>query len=187
MEKPYELIKKYGKLDLNKYHVNLLGVRYKSNVNSFNDKLYIIRNIITEVEVREITNFTTDPGLYYLSNPTNSSGTAILKPGFYKNLWQIGKHKNKYKALVQVNPCTVYRDTNKDNKLDKGKESTGIFGINLHRANEVYKSTIVDKWSAGCQVVADPKDFKMLLDLCDTAVNNGQKFFSYTLVDSDEI
>src|SRR5690606_38434371 len=44
---------------------------------------------------------TTDPGGYWLDHPQSPLGTAILKEGQYLRSYQIGKHKNRYRALVQ--------------------------------------------------------------------------------------
>lgn len=109
-------------------------------------------------------NATTDPGLYWLNNPLNVKGTAILKPGQYLDCWQRGLHKG-YPALVQVRPVTVYRDTNRDNKLDLGKEDTGLFGINSHESNHDGVSAFVDKWSAGCLVMASSKAQNRYMDI----------------------
>ena len=62
---------------------------------------------------------------------------------------------------------------------EQGKEDTGIFGINIHRANELVASKNIDKWSAGCQVLNDPKQFRALLDKCEASK---KKYFTYTLL-----
>lgn len=61
--------------------------------------------------------------------------------------YSLGLHQGKYKALVQFMPITVIRVFDKDNYLDftSGKEGTGIFGINIHRANLSGKSIYVNQ------------------------------------------
>jgi hypothetical protein len=54
-----------------------------------------------------------------------------------------------------------------------------LFGINIHRANEKSISTIIDKWSAGCQVLNNPADFKKILTL---AKESKKLNFTYTLL-----
>ena len=89
-------------------------------------------------------------------------------------------HQGKYKALVQAKPITVYRDNNKNDLAEEnGKEDTGMFGINIHHDNSSAISTIIDKWSAGCQVLNDPEQFKPLISSCETS---GRKAFTYTLL-----
>ena len=65
--------------------------------------------------------------------------------------------------------------------LDDNNTQTGLYGINIHRATgrAGKTSTRVDKWSAGCQVLNNPKDFARLIDLCKAS---GLKEFTYTLL-----
>ena len=168
------------------FNLNIVGIRTGDNtINTFNDFMTVLYTDDHNAPQLFKTNCTTDPGLYWLDNPENVKGTAIVKEGHYPRLWTIGMHHNKYKALVQVGPVTVYRDADRDANLDliQGTEETGMFGINLHRANPFVSSVRVDKWSAGCQVIADPADFQKLLSLVDSqvAAGHGNKF-SYTLI-----
>ena len=52
----------------------------------------------------------------------------------------------------QIKAIDIYRDGNKDGAIDKTKTQNGLFGINFHRAGA---GSLVDRWSAGCQVVPD--------------------------------
>lgn len=168
------------------YYINLFGIRDENNVNKFNDTLFVYwydenKNIHTYSPTK---GFTTDPGFKSLTAPVSAKGCAILKEGWYRRLWMKGLHHNKYSALVQVNPCTVYRDNDKDKVLDMdpNKTDTGLFGINMHRANENAVSVNVENWSAGCQVWASPGEFSYFMQLINKANNVGQKYFSYFLV-----
>ena len=77
----------------------------------------------------------------------------------------------------------MIRDANRDNILDyDGHEETGLFGINLHRANQYGRSIQVDKWSAGCQVFADSKDFAVLMALAREAAKAWGDRVTYTLL-----
>lgn len=84
--------------------------------------------------------------------------------------------------MVQVKPVTVYRDKDHDDQCDTDQgESTGLYGINIHRAGT--NSTNVDKWSAGCQVFSKDSDFEQFLILCRKQVSAGHgDIFSYTLL-----
>lgn len=86
-------------------------------------------------------------------------------------------------------PLTVIRDFNKNNYLDftSGKEETGLFGINIHRANLSGKFTSVNQWSAGCQVFADSGQFNEFISLCEKSQKYWEKTFSYTLINFDDI
>lgn len=170
--------------DTKNFNLNLIGIRTETNVpNSFDDWMCMLWNyggVWNKLQFK----ITTDPGLYWLKNPTHPLGTAIVKEGQYKGLWQLGKHQGKYRALTQKSAITVIRDFDRDGNLDhsSGREETGLFGINCHRANELNRSVNVDKWSAGCQVFADPNDFKLFLSICEQAATIWSNSFTYTLL-----
>ena len=121
----------------------------------------------------------------------NDKGVAILKPGQYRSSHKLRLHGGKYLALGQQKPLTVYRDNNRDDKydLDESKTDTGIFGINIHRASkyEGKKSTNIDKWSAGCQVIAANDDWHEFLDICQQAREVWSNNFTYTLIESKDL
>lgn len=170
------------------FYINLFGIRNDKNVNKFNDTLIVYwyddKKVIHTYSPSK--GFTTDPGFKSLTSPVSSKGCAILKEGWYRRLWAKGLHKGKYSALVQANPCTVYRDNDKDKELDmnKSKTDTGMFGINMHRANENAVSINVEGWSAGCQVWASPGEFSYFMSLINKAFQKGQKYFSYFLTNN---
>lgn len=132
---------------------------------------------------------TTDPGTYWLENPSKSAGTAILVEGQYLNVYKIDKHGGKYDALCQRNgEVRVYRDSDRDNNLemDPSTIAQGWFGINLHAATrrESGESTQVEKWSAGCQVHATQVGFARMMELARMQVEKtALETFSYTLLD----
>ena len=109
----------------------------------------------------------------------------------YRKSHKLRLHGGKYLALGQQNPLTVYRDNNRDAKynLDESKTDTGIFGINIHRASkyEGKKSTNIDKWSAGCQVIASNDDWHEFLDICQQAREVWSNNFTYTLIESKDL
>lgn len=161
--------------------INIIGIRSKSKQsNSFDDWLYLIyKDDKNKIQTRDYP-ITTDPGTYWLKNPQNVHGTAILVPNQYKNSHTFGLHRNSYEALKQKNPLKVWRDNNKDDILDHdGEEHEGIFGINIHRSNPTSESTVVEKWSAGCQVFKRVKDFNEFMEICK---KSGQTEFTYTLL-----
>lgn len=168
------------------YNLNLIGIRSKDlNANAFND-LFIMAFKVKGVETVLAFDCTTDPGMYYRNNPANVNGTGWVKPGHYPGVWALGKHQGKYTALVQVGPITVYRDNDKDGLLETGKEETGLFGVNCHRASETIKSSQVDKWSAACQVIASPFDFQILISNVMKSMETHPNKFSYTLLNETD-
>lgn len=187
-------------VDTKPYNLNIVGIRTADNgSNTFNDWLTVFWKHNGKWTLR-FFQCTTDPGVYWLQNPSAVMGTAIVKEGHYKGLWRIGMHQGKYKALTQKNPITVIRDFDRDANLDynSGKEETGIFGINCHRANENGKSVSVDKWSAGCQVLQNKQifnpdnqavkvyEFDYFMNLCEKCKENWGDSFSYTLINQKD-
>ncbi|MFH1984758.1 MAG: hypothetical protein ABIL58_23200 [Pseudomonadota bacterium] len=130
---------------------------------------------------------TTDPGSHWLQNPMSTLGTAVLAPGQYRSAFRIGKHQGKYDALVQAAPLTVFRDDDRNNKIDAGgKSETGWFGINIHCAAWQGESVLVDKWSAGCQVLASWSDFEIFMAIARSGARFGSTY-TYTLLDEAEL
>jgi hypothetical protein len=177
-------------INIRPFELNIVGIRNTNHKpNSFDDTISIFYKREDGQWIINTCKATTDPGTYWLKTFMNPDGTAILKPGQYKNSHRIGIHRNKYQALVQQNPVTVLRDTNKDEQLDfnSTKEQTGIFGINIHRASVKGITRSVDKHSAGCQVLADVNDFNLLMQLAERHRKWYGNNFTYTLIQEKEI
>lgn len=175
--------------DSKPYNLNIVGIRSADTTpNTFNDWEYVFWKFKGSWEVLKFQ-ITTDPGLYYLKNPMNELGTAILKPGQWSGMWELGKHKGLYPALVQKAPVTVIRDFNRNNYLDysSGREDTGLFGINNHRAIENGRSIMVEKWSAGCQVFQDFFHFEIFMRIVSEAAKTWTPNFTYTLLTEDQL
>ena len=164
------------------YDLNLFGIRNKNGkTNSFDDFVGCIYLWAGEWRCH-YWRATVDPGLYWLENPMNVKGTAVMCAGQYRSAYEVGKHKNK-PALVQVGNIKVWRDFNRDSHIDRqGQPDEGLFACNIHRAGK--SSSQVDKWSAGCQVFARGDDHEAMMELCDLQIKlTGCKTFSYTLLD----
>ena len=177
------LERKHYKVFEDPYELNIVGIRSADMTpNIFNDFLLLFwstEDPFISYESKLYT-ITTDPGLYWLNNPSNIEGTAILFPGQY-DVYQIDKHRGKYDALCQRRGnVKVYRDDNKNNRYDADKTEEGMYGINIHKAGE--ESVKVDKWSAGCQVFRNSDDFHQFMELCQKhRAIHGNKF-TYTLL-----
>ncbi len=168
------------------YELNIVGIRSRSTVpNRFDDEIHVFYKSSPTKWQYHIFKATTDPGTYWLENPEQPQGTAILAQGQYKNAYQIGLHQGQYKALVQVAPVTIMREYDRTAKLDflNGKKETGIFGINIHRALAKGKTKFIDKFSAGCQVFQSAEDFNFFMQLCEKHRSLYGNKFTYTLLD----
>lgn len=184
-------IREHGyKLFTRPYELNIVGVRNNSTLsNRFDDSLHVFYRGEHNGLMRwkhERFAITTDPGTFWLNNPSYESGTAILQPGQYRNSYQIGLHRGKYEALVQRQPVKIWRDYDRDAVLDffNGTEYSGLFGINIHRANISGTTEVIEKYSAGCQVFADAEDFSYFMQLCNKHEQMYGNSFTYTLLDN---
>lgn len=167
------------------YQLNIVGLRNKNMLsNKFNDQIVVFFKDDNGHWVVHSFTATTLPGIYWLRNPMNKQGTAILLPGQYFNAYQIGLHRGRYKALLQTKPVTVLRDNNKNAFADVeiDDKETGFFGINIHRASILETSKKIGVYSAGCQVFANPKDFDLFMQLADTHKKVHGNNFTYTLL-----
>ena len=168
------------------YELNIVGLRSKCSVpNAFDDELHVFYMVNAAKWEYHVFRITTDPGTFWLNNPMQPQGTAILAEGQYLNSHALGLHRGQYKALVQVKPLIIMRDYDRNALLDfyNGKKESGQFGINLHRANKTGTTLSVDKNSAGCQVFANASDFETFLKLCEQHKSRYGNTFTYTLLD----
>lgn len=170
------------------YRLWLFGIRSKeTQSNKFDDTIGCYYFHPNGGWVSYFWPATTDPGKYWLENPSYVAGTAILVEGQYLDTWTLSLHQGKYLALCQRNgKVKVYRDGDKDTILDREPESivSGYFGINIHRSSLRGESGQVNKWSAGCQVFKKLTDFEKMLELAQMQVDKtGRKTFSYTLLE----
>ena len=186
--------KGYKWFETGDYNVNIVGIRNMKTgtrvTNKFDDHITISYKDNDEWKFH-CYECTTDPGDDWMDSPMNSKGTAILVPGQYRGSHKLRLHQGRYLALGQQKPVKVYRDRDKDGHYDFDPETIdeGLFGINIHRATKYAgkTSTYVDKWSAGCQVIASNDSWHAFLDICQTARDKWSNNFTYTLLTSDDI
>lgn len=175
---------KIYKSDNQDYNLNIVGVRnFNPTVNKFNDILIVAWKFKGKWTIKQFV-ITTLAGVKWLEKPMNPQGCAILKEGRYEKTWKIGMHNGKYAALCQRKPVKVYRDNTKDTNYDLLEETVkeGLFGINIHRASAFNVLTYVEKYSAGCQVFQDPKDFSEFMNICRNSQRIWGEWFTYTLI-----
>lgn len=175
------------------YNVNIIGVRNLLDgvvqSDKYNDAIVMLYKVNGKWK-KEIWDATTDPSLKLLKAPSNAKGTAILVPGQYRSVYAIDLHNGKYMALCQrLGNVKVYRDSNRDNKLDfnKAKIDTGMFGINIHRASAYNVAETIGSYSAGCQVFKSYKDFDKFMDICEKSRAKFGNKFTYTLLTTDQL
>lgn len=145
----------------------IIGIRTESGLPNVFDDYFIL---CQEYKDRSFVGLmcTTEPGTFYLQKPMNVKGTAILVPGQYIDVWQLGIHgasnKHPHEAFIQCGTFKVWRDNNKNSLADHigpilnagigsciNGHSTGIFK---------YIPAKIDNWSAACQVTQNYEAFK---------------------------
>jgi|TARA_B110000908_G_scaffold170644_1_gene230813 hypothetical protein len=187
---------KYFEDNSNKgYDVNIIGIRNSETegkvTNRFDDLITISFKCEHGAWIYHEFSCTTDPGTHWVENVLNDRGVAILKPGQYRGSHKIRLHQGKYEALGQKEPMSIYRDLDLDGEynLDEATVKEELIGINIHRATsyEGKTSTQIDKWSAGCQVIASNDDWHKFLTICKQARDIHGNSFSYTLINSKDI
>ena len=169
--------------------LNLVGIRTPGTVSGRFDDL-----MMTSVRHRDgrwhtwAFACTTDPGTYYLGKPLSPRGTAMLCQGQYEGAYRLGLHKGKYNALVQARPVRIVRGHDREALLyEGGTEEQGIYGINIHRAGARGTTDEVGRYSAGCQVLANAKDFETLMELASLHTELYGPAITYTLIDMREL
>ena len=172
------------------FDINIFGIRATNPiVNTFCDLLGVAYTDENGKPQIMIAPATTDPGFYWLENPMNIAGTAIVVPGQYHSLWTPGLHSG-YRALIQSGNIKVYRDRNKNDVLDMDPSTIqeGEFGIDNHHAlDQAAPTPTVGKFSAGCQVWAILADFLAMMGLVDKQIAAGLgSLFSYSLLEEQD-
>ena len=172
------------------YNLNIVGVRTNDRTpNVFNDWITVFYKTNDNWNIHTYP-ATTDTGLYYLKNPLNIKGTAILVPEQYRGVYSLGYHQGQYLALVQSGGTVkVYRDNNRDEIIDMNLQTieNGYFGINIHRANRFVIPLYVDRYSAGCQVIKKYFDYREFINLCRRSSEIWGNKFTYTLLEENDL
>jgi hypothetical protein len=197
------LEKGYRFYDKGSYNLNIFGIRSEnSKSNKFDDHIGVAYRDHMYNPVCEVFPATTDPGKYYLQRPLHRDGTLILVPSQYKGAYMLGLHgrtsNSPYKALEQVGPMKYVRDNNKDITLDfdlyrdPKKYKKHFFEANpktnIHRASKWKIVQLIEKYSAGCQVIQKNKDFDKLINLCEISMANLKyNKFTYTLLEEADL
>lgn len=166
--------------------LNIVGIRSATTVpNSFDDRIVVFWKDDSNQWQWHDGAATTDPGTYWLRNPMNAQGTAMLAAGQYIDSHELGLHRGQYAALVQRGPLDIFRDYDRDAVLDFGigRAIRGLFGINIHRSSGVGTAKTVDKYSAGCQVWASIDRYNTFIELCRRHRDLHGNKFTYTLID----
>ena len=159
----------------------LLGVQSNEDkFDIFDDKFYLFKG----KQFVLATTGTTNAGktAIFGFEKYNKKGVGVIKTNeWYDELWQSGLHHGKMKALRQINPIKLFRDNNKNTKIEEiGEVYNEIVMCNFH-TNDYNPLTklvkwIIGGWSACCQVCNNPMDYYSILELV------GKQKVSYCLL-----
>ncbi len=150
------------------YYLNSLGSPGRNDRGIYDDAFFILAP-----HCFAAFNGNTDPsGTRKGTGTGNNKGMAVLDPGAWR--YKPGMHRGKYKAFRQADEVTVTRDG------DPPYQSTGWFGINIHRGG------IVTTSSAGCQTIP-PDQWELFRSILNQELaHEGQVAFNYLLVEGAE-
>lgn len=209
----YHLIKKLLELNNLNYPIpendfSFLAIRGavpsdQSAYQKFHDSIQLLlkgtdythyRCTIIQIHRHKLSPFkaSTVPGIHYIKNPLNINGAARLIEGHH--LFRQGFHipfkGTKYAAFTQASLFPLLRDTNSNLKLDWDNSDildfTSSAGINLHYG----KGSVIDKWSAGCQLIATKNSLK-IWDAFKNRIYSGfpdqSKLYRYFLLDGSYV
>lgn len=181
------------------YNINLFGIRRNNpELNRFDDYMFIE---FADYSKRQQNIFkmkcTTVPGDDFLEESIlNPNGTFILLPSTSKYGRQYKfktgvLHHGKYECLGERKPVIGLRDNNCDGLLtldyeNKDRLFEDTYGtIHIHHAGKA--STLVDRWSAGCQVISGMSDWNNFWYHIKKSEEFYGKNFTYTLFTEDDL
>ena len=168
------------------YDLNIIAVRnLQNNPNVFDDKLHVcfLKNGEWQERIYQVT---TDPGRFYLEDPTYRDGqgvAVIYHPQQARGAYKIGLHGGKYECLRQCQPIKFWRDRNFNNKADYiGDVHKDLIYVNIHRAS-IKGSTKVERYSAGCIVFSDPDQYEDFMELAHKQIESlGYRTYTLTII-----
>lgn len=121
----------------------------------FDDKFSDFCATVVAGQCVAVSSATTMPGKYYVNNPVTvggitGTGCRVAGQTIDSHVYVKGKNKWSGKGFFkQIKDLLIYRDGNKDNKLDKNivTKAPSWFGFFLHAMGSGFS---VWNWSAGC-------------------------------------
>ncbi len=184
--------KEYAVFTSGLYDVNLVGVRTANLARAvFNDWGYCFHFDATSwAGLQSI--MTTDPGQAGRDKPMNRNGTALMCPGQYRGVYELGLHRS-YKALRQCAPIKFWRAQpdlwEQMDSLDDPERLglpvyEAVIGAHHHRALDNIRLEKIGRFSYGCQVWPEIWAYRYMIALAQAALDvRSFKKTSYTVLD----
>ena len=174
--------------DSKPYNLNYGGIRDLGG--QWNDIFFIFwfyNGLVNMVQWKG----TADPGAFYLKDPMNVKGSAIIPDGQHLGLFGEGMHKGRYWALTPCRELAVWRIpegwTYADiDKLSNLELDTGWHGTNSHRAHDEVEVMKIGKYSAGCQVTLNPDEYDVAVEIWKKGFEYWGPKLSFTIVNIND-
>jgi len=165
---------------------NIFGIRNCNNItDAFDDYIGIFWGE-QEMDNFVIFEATTDPGKFYAENPIDGKRTAMMVPGYHKDVYALGLHQGKadHECLRQVKDIAFYQDTDRNFEIDiNAPIKWQSIGANIHGTRPDLEAWRVGKFSAACQVIKTWNSFQTFMNVCKASK---EKFFSYALLEKKD-
>ena len=112
-------------------------------------------------------------------------------------LWQHGSSIGEIKRQLNLSYLTIRRwlmklrillpEDNTSKLYSEVEVDESYFGINIHRTDPYNAAKYINSWSAGCQVINNPKDFKSFMDIVEQSRKIYGNKFTYTLIEEKDL
>ena len=134
-------------------NLNIIHIRTKEIFdNSYSDISLLVYKLNNQWVIKQYPSSTMAGWHYESGNDMNPKGVGVVVEGQYRASWRfINSYTQSHKSphLNQIKPIKVYRDRDKDHRLDRINIETAVDSYNTHRGG----LNRVDNWSAGCTVI----------------------------------
>jgi len=160
-----------GEMNLNIIHIRMKEV-FDNTYSDISLLVYLINN---KWVIKQFPSSTMAGWHYESGKDMNPKGVGVVVEGQYRASWQfvnsnVLAHKSPH--LSQRKPIAVYRDRDKDHKLDRVNIEWSLGGFNTHKGGRKK----VDNWSAGCTVIRGDVQKEFFIDIAKAAVKYGNTF-----------
>lgn len=178
VEKIKEIFKEkgYSFFENGEMNLNIIHIRTKEIFdNSYSDISLLVYKLNNKWVIKEYPS-STMAGWYYESGKNmNPKGVGVVVEGQYKSSWRfINSYTQSHKSphLNQSKPIKVYRDKDKDHKLDRVNIEIALDSFNTHKGGRKR----VDNWSAGCTVIRGDVQLDFFQTIAKSAIKYGDTF-----------
>lgn len=170
----YKIFKNPGELNIIYIEGLSMGYSIEKNqdqLDGWNDIRMLVDFFDARPRILFWQNATTEPGRSATMSAAarKRGGVARITFGQHLECWQIGMHKGKHEALVQVATIKVHRDADR-NGIRTGDPIDYATGINQHTTSPTFRGQNVGNWSEGCLVGRNYRLHKRFMAMLKTDI-----------------